>query len=354
MRVRAVLPLLLIAAPPLGAQTDASIGAGAGPIRYAGGAPVGTIGLSTSIGFTTAAWALSGAAALGPIPDDRWAAQGGVDAWVAWPTDGALRPALTAGMSGSAQTGGPGTTAFRALGELVDQGRAVAVGAGAAAGRINAEPAAAGPWLRLRAWRRWRGALVTVAVEPQALAGRWFTDVNTGAVRRFGALEAAASASVRVSQAYGSRGAVSGGVELAVAGRWSVEAAGGLYLPDLYQGFPASAFASAGVRYFFSPQRNALARVARAPLVARRRGDSVEVRVRLPAADSVAIAGDWSGWTPVPLTPAGRGVWTGRFALHPGTYRFNVVVDGARWTVPPGVATMADELDGETAILVVP
>jgi hypothetical protein len=91
-------------------------------------------------------------------------------------------------------------------------------------------------------------------------------------------------------------------------------------------------------------------------VVARRVGARVLVRVRLSGATSVAIAGEWTNWSPVQLRriKAGSHEWEGDFELAPGTYRFNLLVDGARWTLPAGVASVPDELGGRVALLVVP
>jgi len=90
-----------------------------------------------------------------------------------------------------------------------------------------------------------------------------------------------------------------------------------------------------------------------APLVPDRRGDSIVVRFRFTGARAVAIAGDWDQWRPVPLVAVGDDVWERTLLVSPGTHRFNLLVDG-EWVVPHGVATLADELGGLVALLVVP
>jgi hypothetical protein len=49
----------------------------------------------------------------------------------------------------------------------------------------------------------------------------------------------------------------------------------------------------------------------------------------------------------------GGDTWEGALGLAPGTYRFNVVVDGASWTVPAGIATVPDGLGGIVGLLVI-
>jgi hypothetical protein len=40
-------------------------------------------------------------------------------------------------------------------------------------------------------------------------------------------------------------------------------------------------------------------------------------------------------------------------ALAPGTYRFNIRVDGGAWVVPVGVTRLADEFGGTVGLLTV-
>lgn len=66
--------------------------------------------------------------------------------------------------------------------------------------------------------------------------------------------------------------------------------------------------------------------------------DGVRFTVVAPWARSVAVAGDFNGWstTAHPLKPAGRdGVWSGVVAIPEGEYRFMYVIDGKRWLTPP-------------------
>jgi hypothetical protein len=70
-------------------------------------------------------------------------------------------------------------------------------------------------------------------------------------------------------------------------------------------------------------------------------------------AASVAIAGDWNGWTPDLLRNLGADIWEGVLQLAPGTYHFNLVVDGRDWVVPGGIATVSDGMGGLLAILTV-
>jgi hypothetical protein len=86
-------------------------------------------------------------------------------------------------------------------------------------------------------------------------------------------------------------------------------------------------------------------------LIPQRLGDSVIVRFRMPGAKSVAIGGDWDDWRPHALQSVGPDIWSGSLALKPGTYHFNLLVDGTDWVVPGGVAIVSDGLGGLVGLL---
>jgi len=65
-----------------------------------------------------------------------------------------------------------------------------------------------------------------------------------------------------------------------------------------------------------------------------------------PAAQSVALAGDFNDWETdaLPLLDAdGDGLWTGTFALQPGVHKYMFVVDGERWETDPGAERYMDD-----------
>jgi hypothetical protein len=83
----------------------------------------------------------------------------------------------------------------------------------------------------------------------------------------------------------------------------------------------------------------------------------VEFVLSAPGARSVAVAGDFTTWSPnVELQDAdGDGVWAGRVAVQPGLHRYMFVVDGSRWVTDPNAARHADDGFGNrNAVLVVP
>ena len=55
-------------------------------------------------------------------------------------------------------------------------------------------------------------------------------------------------------------------------------------------------------------------------------------------ADSVAVAGDFSQWDPVPLSPRtvnGETVWTGLVPVSQGEHEYQFVINGERWVPDP-------------------
>ena len=74
-----------------------------------------------------------------------------------------------------------------------------------------------------------------------------------------------------------------------------------------------------------------------------------------PTARSVAVAGDFNGWSPqtVLADADGDGVWTGRVALKPGVHQYMFVIDGSQWMTDPEADRYADDGFGNrNAVLV--
>lgn len=63
-------------------------------------------------------------------------------------------------------------------------------------------------------------------------------------------------------------------------------------------------------------------------------------------AESVAVAGDFSRWDPIPLRRRdsnGRSVWTGIVAVPRGEHRYMFVLDGERWVTDPLATAVRDD-----------
>ena len=71
----------------------------------------------------------------------------------------------------------------------------------------------------------------------------------------------------------------------------------------------------------------------------------VEFSLEAPAATTVAVAGDFSGWeSDFVLEDAdGDGIWTGRVPITPGLHKYMFVIDGTDWVTDPGAQRYADD-----------
>ena len=64
----------------------------------------------------------------------------------------------------------------------------------------------------------------------------------------------------------------------------------------------------------------------------------IRFRYANSTADSVAVAGDFSQWDPIPLSPRtvnGETVWTGLVPVSRGEHEYQFVINGERWVTDP-------------------
>jgi hypothetical protein len=357
-------PVFFLAALPvaLHAQSQASLGIGVGTVRYAGGASFSAATLSPAVQLLSPSFFVGAGGSVSMLKDGVWAGQARADLWAAFPrnrTTG-VRVAAGANLAASTRSDGVAAAAGSAVAELMwtaSRGGA-AIGAGPSTGVIEAERSVTAPHLRARAWWLTGPAQLSLNVEPTRFLGAWYTDVMGGATVDRGRLVASLWATARISTAYGSKGAASAALQYFVTPTVALEAAAGSYLADPFQGLPRAGFVSGGVRIHAARRSLAPAPTLPrrlAPLIAQHRGggDSVVVRFRMAGARSVAIAGDWNAWQPAPLRPLGGDIFEAAMVLGPGTYHFNLLVDGTEWVVPGGVAVVPDGMGGLVAVLTV-
>jgi hypothetical protein len=357
-------PVFFLAALPVAvhAQSQTSLGVGVGTARYAGGSSFSAATVSPAVQRLSPSSYLSAGGSVSILKDGVWAGQGRADLWAAFPphrTAGA-RVAMSVNVAASTRSDGVAAAAGSALAELMWTARCggVAIGAGPTTGVIERERSVTAPHLRARVWWLTGPAQLSLNAEPTRFVGAWYTDVVAGATVDRGRVVASLWARARLSDAYGSKGAASAALQYFVSPAVALEAAGGSYLADPFQGLPRAGFVSAGVRVHAAPRplapapRSSPPRLA--PLTTQRRGDSVVVRFRMDRARSVAIAGDWNAWQPAPLRSLGGDVWEASMVLGPGTYHFSLLVDGSDWVVPGGVAVVSDGMGGMVALLTVP
>jgi len=357
MRMGPVSFLALLAVLPvtLCAQRQASLGVGTGIVRYSGGSSFSALTVSPAAQRLTASTFLGASVAVSLLEGGVWASQGRADTWVALPlATGEIRPAVSAALAGSSRSDGVAAGSGAALIEAVRNN--VAVGVGAVTGVIQQEPGVGALRLRGRAWWQLDAAQASLTTEATRLLGAWYTDIVGGVTFDGARTVGSVWLSGRLSKAYGSTAAASATVQYFLTPSIAVEASGGNYLRDPFQGLPRAGFVAGGVRVFASRRqtmmRAAPVQPALQPLVAARRGgDTLVVRFRMPAALSVAIAGNWNEWKPEALHGLGEDIWEATLRLAPGTYYFNLVVDGSEWVVPGGVATISDGMGGLVAVL---
>ncbi len=71
----------------------------------------------------------------------------------------------------------------------------------------------------------------------------------------------------------------------------------------------------------------------------------VQFVLEAPAATSVAVAGDFSGWEPAFALedPDGDGVWSARVPLRPGVHTYMFLIDDMNWQTDPNAGRYQDD-----------
>lgn len=356
-RPLAILVLLLgFRVDRAAAQIGGSLSVGMGTVRYAGGTSFSSASLSPIAAYDSPRLTASAGGVLASLPGGVWSTQARADAWGASSalTDHWRVAVQTTGARTSRSDGG-WSAAAHAVGELLWAAPkwGVGLGAGPSAGWIAAQPSVAALHLRARAWRQWGPAGGALSVEPTRFPDGWYTDLGAGVTLDRGRVLAAFWAVGRVSGVYGSTAAASGALQVFIAPSIALELAGGSYLAEPYQGFPRAGYVTAGVRLHARRRSPPSAATAVRPLIPGRVDGSFVVRFHLSGAATVAIAGDWNAWKPVPLRRLAKGRWEGMLILPPGLYHFNLLVNGVQWVVPNGVTTVGDGFGGLVGVLVV-
>jgi len=368
MKMGPVLFLPILAAAPLGAQHQASLGVGTGVVRYTGGTSFSIVTVAPAAQTFSPFMYLGAGGSASLLEGGVWAGQARADLWSALThRSRGLRPAVSAAIAATTRSdavaAGSATLVLESIwtgGGSSRRGEGgAAFGIGAISGVIEKVSGVTALRLRGRGWWQASGspAQVSLTIEGNRFLSAWYTDVVGGLSVDRNRIVASVWLSGRFSGTYGSSGAASAAVQYFLTPTVAFEASGGSYLADPFQGLPRAGFVTGGFRVF-TPRR-ALKPAAPAPspqpvlqpLIAQHRGDTLVVRFRMVGARSVAIAGNWNAWTPAPLRGLGDDIWEAMLRLAPGVYYFNLVVDGDEWVVPGGVATVPDGMGGVMAVL---
>ena len=80
---------------------------------------------------------------------------------------------------------------------------------------------------------------------------------------------------------------------------------------------------------------------------------ATRLAISAPGAQRVEVAGDWNKWTPALATRAADGTWYADVRLSQGEHRYAFKLDGQRWSVPEGVASVDDGFGGRSALVTV-
>src|SRR5229473_3281469 len=275
------LPVLALFTLPDSARTQTSLGIGTGIVRYAGGSSFSSLTASPAVQRLSPSFyvAASGAASL--LAGGVWAGQGRGDLWAAIPTHpAAVRVAGSASIAFSTRSDGVAAGSGTALLETLWTAKhgGIALGGGWATGVIQGVPGVGALRLRARSW--WQPvaspAQLSLTVEGTQFYGSWYTDLVAGATMERPRVLASLWLSARVSPAYGSTGAASASLQYFVAPAIALEASGGNYLRDPFQGLPRAGFVAGGIRVFTSRRaamvQTASVQPALQPLVAAHRG----------------------------------------------------------------------------------
>jgi hypothetical protein len=287
--------------------------------------------------------------------DAGWSAQarGSVAGWLS-PLGGLspMRMELGGGGGVSRHSEGFGTVNGRLEGRLHWVGRRAGAWAGASwaaaensfdIGAVSGVMPAVGLWLQSSSVRG------MVGYEHARISGRTYPETSAVVTISEGPVDLTVYGGLR------------GGEELwggATGVYWltdhaAVVLAGGSYASDVLQGLPGGDVLTVGLR--LTPRRvRPIPPTVLAPIVysADESRDGA-IGFEVEGADRVEIAGDWNGWRPVPLVRGDSGRWVLATPLEPGTYRFNLLVDGERWMVPESVPTIEDGFGGTVGLLVI-
>lgn len=362
LRRHVLVPVLLclFASAPAHAQRW-QVDLGATRIRYDTATTVNSVIIAPSVEWSrpTIYALLSGGLAAFETADWTAQARGDFSYVTPSPRGVPLRLELAGSAGGSLHSSGYRTGTTRGELRVHIGGRAFGAWAGGAAATGWTSASAgigSGLGATAGAWGRYRGWNASVLFNPMYIEDYWFPEVSGRVSASQGPIDLLVYGGWRDAPVASTVEPVTWGggtIALWLSPQLAFTVAGGTYPSDLLQSLPRGRYLSASIR--ISSRRPSVWSVPTTgrALYAAERGVN-ELRFRVPRASRVALVGSWTAWQPVPLERAADGRWVLRVTLGPGTYRFNLVIDGERWIVPDGVAAVDDGFGGKTGLLVVP
>ncbi len=78
-----------------------------------------------------------------------------------------------------------------------------------------------------------------------------------------------------------------------------------------------------------------------------------EILIRVPGAQQVELAGDFTDWQPVQLQKVEESGWRTMLPIAPGLHRLAIRIDQGAWRPPPGTRPVRNEFGGDVAEVVV-
>jgi hypothetical protein len=360
---------------PLAAQTGATVDVGFAGVRYDGFLPSTGASVSPELRLDRGRLLLSARGTFLRFQSGNQSLQANIAASYFTPLPGRWRAELT-GHAGASRYADFASFSHLVLGPRVHlAGQRAGIWLGGSAGTTSLVRTRRSVWtLAAGAWARrfdvtWLASLTTTRVGDTT-----YFDIAGGTHADRGRLTIDASVGLREFSRGGGHG-VHGEASAAFDLRaWlALVVSGGRYPTDPIRGSVSGRYLGIALR--LTPLLVGRAKARPAPLqptstfhtagvdLDDRGLVSVEVRpcrcagrtlvVHAGEASNVEVSGDFTDWEPVSLAPGEGAIWTVTLPLAPGTYRFNIRMNGGAWVVPLGVTQVADEFGGTVGLLTV-
>jgi len=224
------------------------------------------------------------------------------------------------------------------------------------------------------AWAQRVGATWLASVTSTRVGDTAYVDLEGAAHYALNRLTLDGSLGVRSRSQGGGHGVYGEATGAYSLGAWlSVVLAGGRYPTDPTRGSVSGRYLGLGLRFNAVARRTTFSRPARRvrlPGLGSADADAAPVAtaevgpcacaggillIVAVDASAVEVSGDFTDWEPIALAPGDLpGTWRVPTPLPPGTYRFNVRLNGKEWIVPAGVTRLQSEFGDAVGLLVVP